>query len=316
VSNLCAPSDPQICSRTCGPDSIGTKTVNCVNGGYVEETADCSFDPSRDYSCYSVPAGPNVACGTGVLPQAAAPCQLGPCVVCNSEGGVYGGLYFDSSGATRLGFCVCATRASGVQTWSCAANTSWPCPAGAGCGSVTGAGGSIGIGGASGRGGATGAGGTGGTGGTGGPGAFGQPACPSTVAKGGTCLSTDVQFCYKTCGPEKSGVKSETCTSAGTYAEMSGCSFDPGADYACYKIPAAANALCPPGVSPMTATACDVPACTLCNSTQGLPGGGYFDSAGATHVGYCVCQAPNVSGARVWSCASDTAWPCPAGSGC
>src|SRR5215471_7707584 len=56
---------------------------------------------------------------------------------------------------------------------------------------------------------------------------FGQPVCPSTVSKGGACAATDVQFCYKTCGPEKSGVKSETCQTSGTYAEMSGCSFDP-----------------------------------------------------------------------------------------
>src|SRR5204863_9614793 len=36
VANLCAPSDPQVCSKTCGPDSLGTKTVTCVNGGYSE----------------------------------------------------------------------------------------------------------------------------------------------------------------------------------------------------------------------------------------------------------------------------------------
>ena len=75
------------------------------------------------------------------------------------------------------------------------------------------------------RGGTTGAGGS--VTGTGGTAAFGEPACLSTVIKNGACTPTDQQFCYKTCGPEKTGVKTETCTTAGTYAEMSGCTFEP-----------------------------------------------------------------------------------------
>ena len=64
-----------------------------------------------------------------------------------------------------------------------------------------------------GRGGA-GVGGMGGGGGVSGDPSFGQPACPSTVVKGGACAPTDSQFCYKTCGPESVGVKSEMCTTA------------------------------------------------------------------------------------------------------
>jgi len=150
----------------------------------------------------------------------------------------------------------------------------------------------------------------------GGDSGFGQPACPSSVTKGGACAPTDVQFCYKTCGPEKSGVKSETCQTSGTYSEMSGCAFDTAKDYSCYKIPTAVNAACPAGVTPKGSDPCDVAMCTVCNSTQGTVGGGYLDSTGAAKVGFCVCQAPNSSGARVWSCASDTAWPCPGQSGC
>ena len=63
--------------------------------------------------------------------------------------------------------------------------------------------------------------------GTGGAAPSASPPASSTVIKGGACTPTDQQFCYKTCGPEKTGVKTETCTTAGTYAEMSGCSFDP-----------------------------------------------------------------------------------------
>src|SRR5262245_8161089 len=67
--------------------------------------------------------------------------------------------------------------------------------------------------------GAAGRGGQGGTGGGAGTGsAFGEPACLSTVSKGGACTPTDQQFCYKTCGPARLGVKSETCT-GGFYAE-------------------------------------------------------------------------------------------------
>jgi hypothetical protein len=199
-----------------------------------------------------------------------------------------------------------------------------PAPAGTGGAPTSGSGGSTatgtggnlttpGTGGgtATGTGGGTAA-GTGGT--TADGGGFGQPMCPTSVAKGGDCTATDPQLCYKTCGPEKTGVKSETCTSA-KYAEMSGCSFDSTVDYSCYKIPTAANAACPAGM-PSASTACTVDHCVLCNSTGGLPGGMYSDSGGMAKSGYCVCQVAGSSGTRNWSCATDTAWPCPLGKGC
>ena len=111
--------------------------------------------------------------------------------------------------------------------------------------------------------------------------------------KNGPCTPTDQQFCYKTCGPEKTGVKTEMCTTAGTYAEMSGCSFEPSRDFSCYKIPAAANTACPAGVTPQGSMACDVPHCTLCNSLGGIVGGSYLDSGGAPKTGWCTCQEPN-----------------------
>jgi len=54
----------------------------------------------------------------------------------------------------------------------------------------------------------------------------------------------------------------------------------------------------------------------VCNSLQGLMGGQYLDSSGAVKIGYCVCTQPNAAGVRTWSCASDTAWPCPLANGC
>jgi hypothetical protein len=196
---------------------------------------------------------------------------------------------------------------------ACGGGNTSPMAGSAGSGSQ-GTAGTTGVGGTTGLGGTT---GTGGTTGVGGSTGFGEPACLSTVAKGGACTATDQQMCYKTCGPVKSGVKLETCTTAGTYSEMSGCTFNPADNFACYKIPAAANTVCPAGVTPQGSMDCGtVPECTACNSLQGVNGGQYLDSTGAPKVGWCVCQAANGSGLRTWSCASDTAWPCPLSQGC
>lgn len=127
-------------------------------------------------------------------------------------------------------------------------------------------------------------------------------------AKGGACGASDPQTCYKTCGPLSVGFKSETCTS-GAYVEQTGCTF-PDADYACYKIPATVDASCPKD-PPQATMPCDVAPCTVCNA-----GGNYLDSSGASKTGYCVCPMAGDSGSRKWSCASNTAWPCPSGRGC
>jgi hypothetical protein len=144
-----------------------------------------------------------------------------------------------------------------------------------------------------------------------------EPLCANLVTaagvaptKNGICVDGDPQLCYKTCGPQSIGFKSETCT-AGVYVEQSGCSFPPAADYSCYKIPAAIDASCP-AETPQASTVCTVAPCTLCNVN-----GGYLDSGGAAKTGYCVCPPPSTTtGTSKWSCASSTAWPCPAGLGC
>jgi len=314
----CAASDPQLCYKTCGPEKAGVRSEICTGGVYAEMSG-CAFDPGKDYSCYAIPLTANTICPLGVTPQASTACEVPHCSVCNSHQGLPGGQYVDSAGAPKVGYCVCQEPTSaGNRTWSCASDTAWPCPLGAGCLGTSGRGGEGGGAGAGGRGGAGGAGGIGGggvAGSTGAAGNSGQPACLSTVVKGGACSSGDQQLCYKTCGPEQQGVKSEICSS-GVYIEMSGCSFDQARSYACYKIPPAANAVCTPGVTPQASQPCAAPLCTLCNSVGGLPGGAYLDSSGAAKVGYCVCQAPNSNGARTWSCASDTQWPCPLGLGC
>ena len=179
-------------------------------------------------------------------------------------------------------------------------------------GATAGTGGGAGTGGA---GDTRGEGGTGGTGGVIDAGPFGEPACLPKVAQGGACTPMDQQFCYKPCGPEGAGVRSETCRSgSGLYAEMDGCSYDLTRDYSCYRIPAEPDAAC--AAAPQAGAACDLPACRPCNSRGGIARGEYFRAAGAATTGWCVCQAPDAAGKRTWSCANAPTWPCPLGSGC
>jgi hypothetical protein len=115
---------------------------------------------------------------------------------------------------------------------------------------TVGSAGTTGAAGTSGAAGAVGSAGAAGTAGATGAGGYGSPACPTNtvagvaLAKGAACAAADPQLCYKTCGPEKAGVKSETCASSALYTEGS-CMFDPSVSYSCYKIPAAANTACP-----------------------------------------------------------------------
>ena len=210
-----------------------------------------------------------------------------------------------------------------LLTQGCGGDNS-PSTAG-GTGGLTGTGGTTDVtatGGSSAAGGTTspttGAGGTAGAGGSTSAADF-TPLCSGLLTaanlaptKNGICNDpNDPQLCYKTCGPQSIGFKSETCT-AGVYVEQSGCSFLSGVDYSCFKIPATIDPSCPTDATPQASTPCTVATCTLCNLN-----GGYLDSGGAAKTGYCVCPAPSTTtGSSKWSCASSTAWPCPAGLGC
>lgn len=133
-------------------------------------------------------------------------------------------------------------------------------------------------------------------------------AAGAAPKKDGACAASDPQLCYNTCGPESKGVKSETCTN-GKYAEQSGCTFPP-ADYACYKLPSVVSDTCPTS-APTASQPCTVDKCVVCGGTTG-----YLDSSGNSKTGYCVCQHDADGNPTKWSCASTTAWPCPAGNGC
>lgn len=120
----CADTDLPICSKTCGPERVGTKTETCLGGTYAEST--CQFSAAVDYSCYAIPAAPDPACPTTLI-QAGSACSISDCIVC---GGTMG--YLDSTGAAKTGYCVCQAAAA-TPVWSCAAVTAWPCPGGEGC---------------------------------------------------------------------------------------------------------------------------------------------------------------------------------------
>jgi hypothetical protein len=97
----------------------------------------------------------------------------------------------------------------------------------------------------------------------------------------------------------------------GAYVEQSGCSFPDTLDASCFKIPDALPAACPTDVTPQASQPCTVADCTLCYDANGQ----YYDSTMTLKTGYCVC-AVGSSGTGKWSCASNTAWPCPNGMGC
>jgi len=184
-------------------------------------------------------------------------------------------------------------------------------------GAASGSGGADASGGAaSGSGGADASGGA--ASGSGGAETLGDPPCDLTrtlageeIKKGTACTPDDLQLCWRKCGPQGVGWKSETC-SGGVYAEGD-CQFPAAVGYECFAIPDTQHAECPtdPAMTPQASEECSVPECNPCNVD-----GQYLTSSGEAKVGYCVCQPPNSAGTRTWSCASGTAWPCPFGMGC
>jgi hypothetical protein len=102
-----------LCGKTCGPDLLGSKSLTCPAGTFVESA--CTFPSSADYSCYKV--GAAAACPSGT--KAGQACTATACQAC---GATTGTGYLDASGAAKQGFCVCS---KGV--WSCGTTAEWPC---------------------------------------------------------------------------------------------------------------------------------------------------------------------------------------------
>jgi hypothetical protein len=131
---MCYVTDPQICYRPCGPDATGDRTTTCGPAGAYVEMPECNYNPAYDYSCWKIPTVAVAACGNGVTPREGADCDINACITCNSLGGLAGGVYIGAAGATTIGFCECVgDNLSGINRWSCATDTDWPCPRSRGC---------------------------------------------------------------------------------------------------------------------------------------------------------------------------------------
>lgn len=125
---VCAATDAQLCYKTCGPKSVGFKSETCTNAAYQE--GDCVFPPEGDYACFKIPATISTTCPTAsAMIKSNTECMVAECTPCNA-----GGMYQDSGGIEKPGYCVCpAAGASGSRKWTCASTPAWPCPAGNGC---------------------------------------------------------------------------------------------------------------------------------------------------------------------------------------
>jgi hypothetical protein len=123
----------------------------------------------------------------------------------------------------------------------------------------------------------------------------------TTQAKDGACTGSAV--CYKYCGPESQGYKTETCNGS-KYVEEA-CTFSSTTNYACYSLDSVAPCASPP---PSSTDSCSLPPCHPCGNADAT---GYYDSSGAAKIGYCVCTTSGK-----YSCGSTVAWPCPDGKGC
>lgn len=130
------------------------------------------------------------------------------------------------------------------------------------------------------------------------------------ILKGTPCTPEDPPVCYRPCGPNQVGWKTETCL-AGVYAEGD-CTFPPDKDYSCYAIPDPIDEVaCGVTAPPKATDECSAPLCMSCNF-----GGSYQDSGDNAKDGFCTCREPDQEGIRRWTCASDVAWPCPFNQGC
>ena len=88
----------------------------------------CVIAMTGNYGCYKIPAVLDPSCPSSA-PQASQECGVAACTPCNA-----GGIYFDSSGNQKTGYCVCPElNDGGTRRWSCASATAWPCPLGQGC---------------------------------------------------------------------------------------------------------------------------------------------------------------------------------------
>jgi hypothetical protein len=106
-----------VCPKTCGVESKGSKTCTCTGGVYVCDAAvgACKYPAGTDLACYKLPATV-AACGTP-SPVSNSACTAGDCMACSG--------YLDSGMVAKTGFCVCV-GVVGAKKWRCASDKEWP----------------------------------------------------------------------------------------------------------------------------------------------------------------------------------------------
>jgi len=119
-AGACTQGSAVDCALQCGPAKLGNKTCSCSSGNW--KCGSCTY-PSGDYSCLKV-AATLAACDPN-SPTVGSACTFAACTVC---GGASTRTFVDTDGATRSGYCVCASG-----RWACSIPRDWPCPGNSGC---------------------------------------------------------------------------------------------------------------------------------------------------------------------------------------
>jgi hypothetical protein len=138
-NGVCTDADQQVCDKTCGPGNSGYKTETCTGGVYAE-SSNCKFPTNCWYACFKVPTADAPGC-PATPPQRNQPCNLAicnlpcaetqttPCEMCGVAAG-----YLDSTGAAKVGYCICVAASGGGGEFACGVIPgTWPCPLGRGC---------------------------------------------------------------------------------------------------------------------------------------------------------------------------------------
>ena len=136
------------CTKNCGPNVIdlnmGRPQKACACTGAAVTGFPMSWDCATAGPCTWPPALAAVACfhlpatvpacptesvdggAPGLLRPNMSPCTVGAGATCDQTcGSATANSYQDSTGAGKMGYCVCVARANGTARWQCASIPEW-----------------------------------------------------------------------------------------------------------------------------------------------------------------------------------------------
>ena len=253
----------------------------------------CTFDPTRDYSCYAIPSAANAACPAGVAPQGSRVVRCRPLRAVQQRRRSAGRpLYrFGRRAQGRVVHLQASERRRVCERGLAPATPRGLARLGAGCD----------------------------------PGhrwtcrwqGSASPPALSTVAKGGACGPADQQFCYKRVrSREHRREVGDVHDRPAPTPRCRAARFDPTQRLLLLQDPGrcqrrlSVGRRAPDGSGVRPSRPARSATASRASSAVSIS-----DAAGAPKIGWCVCQ-PGATGMTTWSCASDTAWPCPLGAGC